>query len=416
MMKIAYLLFAVVATLVVACGAATSTDGGEWTPAELETIRSLSLSSLGPLPADPSNRYADDSAATRLGHRLFFDTRMSSTGTVACATCHLPDRGFQDDAALAKGVGTTNRRTMPIAGTAYSPWLFWDGRKDNLWSQALGPLESAVEHGGTRAQFAHLIAEEYRSEYEEIFGALPDLRRVPRAAGPGGTAEEKERWAALSERERDDVNRVFANIGKAIAAYERRLQFGPSRFDRFVESLDGSGASSATLTAQEQKGLRLFIGRASCVQCHNGPLLTDNSFHNTGVPAVEGLPEDRGRETGATAVLEDEFNCRGRYSDANGDCPELEYMVASGHELTRAYKTPSLRGVADRAPFMHAGQMRTLREVLEHYSSAPKAPAGHSEVRRLGLTDEELDALEAFLRSLDGPLSTPAHLLRAPAM
>ncbi|MBC8145516.1 MAG: hypothetical protein H7X80_08010 [bacterium] len=407
MMKLFYLVIIAAVVLVAACAATTGNEPDGWSAKEIETLKSLSLSSLGPLPGDPSNRYADDTAAASLGRRLFFDTRMSSTGLVSCGSCHLPDRDFQDGVALAKGVGTTNRRTMPIAGTAYSPWLFWDGRKDNLWSQALGPLESAVEHGGTRAQYVHLIAEQYSTEYASIFGALPDLASVPRKAGPMGNATEKNNWLALGETDRDNVNRVFANIGKSIAAFERRIQFGPSRFDRYVDGvISGDATASVRFTTQEQKGLRLFIGRASCLQCHNGPLFTDNSFHNTGVPARADLPVDNGRLDGALAVIADEFNCRGRYSDANGDCAELEFMVAHGEHLTRAYKTPSLRGVADRAPFMHAGQIASLRDVLVHYNNAPAAPAGHSEIKRLNLTNDELASIEAFLKTLNSPVIT----------
>ncbi|HUQ83945.1 MAG TPA: cytochrome-c peroxidase, partial [Gemmatimonadaceae bacterium] len=137
-------------------------SSARWSASERETLRSLSLASLGPLPADPSNRYADDHAAAQLGHRLFFDARLSSNGKVSCASCHLPAQDFQDGKRLATGVGTTSRRTMPVPGTAYSPWQFWDGRADSQWSQALGPLESAVEHGGDRTQYAHLVAADYR--------------------------------------------------------------------------------------------------------------------------------------------------------------------------------------------------------------------------------------------------------------
>ena len=131
----------------------------QWTEAEIAAIRALWLGSLPPLPPDPSNQYADDARAAALGQEFFFDTRFSVNGEVACATCHLPELDFQDGLPLAQGVGTTTRRTMPIAGTAYSPWLFWDGRKDSQWAQALGPLESPVEHGGARTQYAHLIDE-----------------------------------------------------------------------------------------------------------------------------------------------------------------------------------------------------------------------------------------------------------------
>src|SRR6188508_2008332 len=97
----------------------------QWTPKERETLRLLSLASLGPLPADPSNRFADDARAAALGERLFSDTRLSGNGKVSCATCHLPQRDFQDGTPLAHGVGTTARRTMPVAGTAHGAWFFW---------------------------------------------------------------------------------------------------------------------------------------------------------------------------------------------------------------------------------------------------------------------------------------------------
>src|SRR5690606_38791054 len=106
-----------------------------WSEAELVTLRALWIGSLPDLPPDPSNRYADDPQAAAFGQQLFFDTRFSANGQVACATCHLPDRLFQDDLPLAQGIGTTTRRTMTILGIAYSPWLFWDGRKDSLWAQ-----------------------------------------------------------------------------------------------------------------------------------------------------------------------------------------------------------------------------------------------------------------------------------------
>ena len=388
-----------------------------WSDSEVVSLRSLAIASLPALPADPSNRFAEDAQAAAFGQRLFFDPRLSANGQVACASCHLPELQFQDGLPLAQGVGTTTRRTMALAGVAYSPWLFWDGRKDSLWSQALGPLENAVEHGGSRTQYAHLIAEFYRAEYEALFGALPDLSRLPASAGPVDDAEARTAWEAMSEDDRQAVNTVYANIGKAIAAYERKLQPGVSRFDAYVEAVvSGDRAQMETLfTPDEEAGLRLFIGEANCLQCHNGPLFTDNHFHNTGVPAVEGLPEDTGRLLGAQQVLADEFNCLGPYSDAEpDDCSELRYMVAEGDDLVRAYRPPSLRNVAERPPYMHAGQFSTLAEVLRHYNEAPEAPAGHHEIEALNLSDAQLGQLEAFLRTLTGPLDTEARWLEAP--
>jgi cytochrome c peroxidase len=147
--------------------------------------------------------------------------------------------------------------------------------------------------------------------------------------------------------------------------------------------------------------LKIFIGKGSCTNCHNGPLLTDNHFHNTGVPAIPGLPADDGRAVGAVQVKSDPFNCLGPYSDAKpAQCAELKFMTATGPELVRAYKTPSLRDVVNRPPYMHAGQIASLAEVLEHYNEAPAAPAAHSELKPLRLTPSELKALEAFLASL----------------
>ena len=365
--------------LVVTMVVAAAPRGDRWTEGDVAQLSSMSLRALGPVPADRTNRVADDPRAVEFGRKLFFDTRLSANGQVSCATCHIPEREFQDGTPLASGVGVTNRRTMPIAGMAHSPFLFWDGRKDSLWAQALGPLESSVEHGGSREQYAQLIAAHYRPDYEAIFGAMPSLST------------------------RDAATLVFVNIGKAIAAYERTIDYAPSRFDRYVDALrDTRREPDGVLSADEVAGLRLFIGKASCVNCHNGPLLTNNEFHNTGVPARPGLPADKGRLAGADAVLRDEFNCRSRWSDSRSKCAELEFLVAGVDVLERAFKVPSLRNVAERAPYMHAGQFSTLSEVVGHYNRAPKAPSGHSELEPLRLSARERRQIEAFLRSLSG--------------
>jgi cytochrome c peroxidase len=384
-----------------------------WSEDEAATLRSLWLGSLPPLAPDPSNKVGDDPAAAALGEMIFFDTRFSSNGAVACATCHLPHLDFQDGKALSEGVGVTDRRAMPIAGMAYSPWLFWDGRKDSLWAQALGPLENPVEHGGNRTLYAHVIEAYYKAEYEALFGKLPDLAGFPLNAGPVPDAEAQAAWAAMSAVERESITQIYVNVGKAIAAFERRIMPAPARFDAYVEAaINGDEEKmAAILTPDEVAGLRLFIGKAECLQCHNGPLFTDNHFHNTGVPAVPTLPEDRGRAVGAQQVVADEFNCLSVYSDAApDDCSELRFMVAEGHELERQFKAPALRNVAERPPYMHAGQFASLDVVLEHYNRAPAAPAGHSELEPLNLTPKEIDQLIAFLHTLSAPLKVESAL------
>jgi cytochrome c peroxidase len=413
----AALLLALVVVAAAALGRTTTTT---WSASELATIRSLWIGSLEPLPPDRSNRVADDPRAVALGQALFFDTRFSADGTVACATCHVPELAFTDGRPRSRGIGDVPRKSMTVIGTAYSPWLFWDGRKDSLWAQALGPLESPVEHGIDRGRVAHLVHDHYRAPYEALFGPLPELadaRRFPSAAGPVEDAAAAASWEAMAREDRDAVTQVFVNVGKAIAAYERRILPGPSRFDRFAEALlaGDAGRAAALLGEDEIAGLRLFIGGGACVDCHNGPLFTNNAFHNTGVPAPTGLPPDTGRALGARQVVADEFNCLGRWSDAGGEgCAELRFLKVDHHVLERAFKPPTLRNVAEAAPYMHAGQFATLREVLEHYDRAPEAPSGHSELVPLHLTEADLLRLEAFLRSLSGPLATPPELLAPP--
>lgn len=389
-----------------ALAAFASQDRDGWRPAELEILGSLRLGELGPAPADPSNAVEARPGAVRLGKQVFADPRFSGNGAVSCASCHQPDKQFQDGRPLGQGVGTGLRRTMPLAAAGHAPFMFWDGRKDSLWSQALGPLEDPAEHGGTRLAYAHLVRAHYRAEYEALFGPLPDLDRLPLEGGPLGTPEQRAAWAALNEDQRRAVSRVFANIGKAIAAYEKTLRYGESRLDRYIDGvLRDDRVAQELLSAQEKNGLRLFIGKAQCVSCHNGPLFSDQQFHNTGVaPRMPGRP-DLGRGAALAKLLKDEFNCLGPYSDARPEqCGELQFLSADDHALDGAFKVPSLRDVAARSPYMHAGQLASLQEVVEHYNRAPAAAAGHSELKPLRLSAGEVRDLAAFLGALSSPI------------
>ena len=370
-----------------------------WRPAELQTIRSLALDALPPPPDAPGNAVANHPLAQRLGHRLFFDARLSANGLVSCATCHQPARRFTDGLPRAVGGALGSRNSMSLVGAAYSPWQFWDGRRDSLWSQAASPLESPIEHGASRGQLARLVAEDadYRRLHQALFGALPAL--------PQGADE------------------VFINAVKAIAAYERLLLPGETPFDRYADSLKDSGSSASAPAAppaeapfghREVAGLRLFIGKAQCINCHNGPLFTNHEFHNTGVLPAPGALPAKGRAEGVRLVLNDPLNCLGPHSDATRKpCPELRF-VRSGGELVAAHKTPSLRNLAGSEPYMHAGQLGALADVLRHYNRAPNAVIGHNEAKPLNLLPYELKRLEAFLRTLDGPLATAPEWLLPP--
>ena len=383
-----------------------------WTEEERGLLASLRLSQLPPAPADPSNRFENSPAAIALGQRLFSDVRLSRNGAVSCASCHDPARQFQDDRPTSIGVGAGSRRAMPIVGAGHSPWLFWDGRKDSLWAQALGPLEDAAEHGGNRLRYARLLHAHYREPYEALFGPLPSLQGLPEDAGPLGSEAERAAWQALDGPARDAITRAFANLGKALAAYEKSLRLAPSRLDRYLEG-------GAALDEGEIRGLRLFIGKAQCISCHNGPLFTDQHFHNTGIPPRDAVAE-RGRAGALAAVRQDEFNCLGPYSDAGpGQCQELRFLVKQEATLEGAFKTPGLRGVAERPPYMHAGQIATLEAVVQHYVSAPHAAVGRSELnhrhsgqgpqadarRPIELSPAEQQDLVAFLRTLSAASS-----------
>lgn len=392
-----------------------------WAENELRLITSLSLSTLPPLPLDPSNRASADPVAQELGHALFFDARLSANGQVSCASCHQPELRFTDGSDKAKAIGQSRRNTPSIVGLAYSPWLYWDGRRDSLWSQALSPLEDPQEQASNRMHIAQLVTQDpqYRVMYQSIFGDLPDFSdrsRFPEHAGPGLKTAWYEAWEMMSKEDQQLVNTTFANVGKAIAAYERLLVPAPARFDDYADALlDDKRAPGDIFSSDEIKGLRLFIGEARCMECHNGPLFTNFEFHNTGIISYPGDLPDRGRVDGLREVRNNPFNCQSEYSDREPEqCLELIH-AREGIVLIGALKTPSLRNLSGTAPYMHKGQINTLEETLEHYNDAPFAMIGHNETEEpLGLLSFELRQLEAFLKTLQAPLEIEQRWLQAP--
>lgn len=411
-------------------GPETTGDAAFFTAAERSTI----LTWLGPLPdappPDPTNRYAEDPDAAKLGQKLFFDARYSGDGSVSCATCHAPETGFDDARAnTSLGLAFTSRSAMPIPNGAFGAaaeanapiWQFWDGRCDSQWSQALQPPESPVEMGSSRATVALHLYDHYRAEYEAVFGAMPRLRDdddealIPEWAMPG-TSE----WEDLPEDTQSDINRIFANFGKAIAAYERRLVSRNSRFDAFWHELNAGAADSDQLTPLEKEGLRTFISNGRCLGCHGGPNFTDGQFHNIAVPQQGDNVDasDEGRRAGLKRLLDDIFNCVGPYSDHPDKSQCAANKVDPDFGELGAFKTPTLRGVTATAPYMHTGAFATLDDVVHHYDIGG-APTGTFDglrdelMRPLGLTGHERQALVAFLQTLDGEPMDPS-LMMAP--
>ncbi len=420
------LLFSVVIGIANIAHASDEDQISEWTPPQLAMLKSLWIGS-NMAEKDLTNKVVDNPVAISMGHKIFFDKRFSTNGKIACSSCHQPQRFFSDGLDTGKGLKKLSRNTPTIVGASHNTWFFHDGRNDSLWSQAMGPLENENEHGGNRNQYAHIVYSDskLRESYKLLFGSIPDisdLKRFPKHAGPVADKNAAKAWKTMNTKDQKTITDIFVNIGKVIAAYETKLQPAPSRFDNYVKALIENNTSDMDkkLSTKEVKGLQLFLGKGNCTMCHSGSMFTDKGFHNISVqPRIPGK-FDWGRYTGAKQVVKSPFNCRSEYNDAPSEkgvkqCDELEYIVMDRHETFGAMKTPSLRNVSKTAPYMHAGQYKTLREVLKHYNDPPPLTNRQSALfLDIELNEDELDQLEEFLHSLDSPIATNENLLKKP--
>jgi cytochrome c peroxidase len=387
-------------------------------------------------PVDASNRYAGDPLAAQLGQKFFFEARYSQNGRVSCATCHNPQTGFADQRGnTSLGITFTDRRTQPLLNVGYgsgksgsTTWLFWDGRKDSLWSQALSPPESSSEMGGTRTKVALLIFDRYQDDYVKVFTRIPALRDAngvavaPESAMPSASdSNANAQWQALSDATRQDITSVYVNFGKAMAAYEQRLVSRSSRFDQFYDDIIGGADDSDGLTPGEKAGLRVFVGRGGCASCHFGPNLTDEKFHNLGVPQLGAhIPAaDPGRQAAVSLAQADPFSCAGAWSDRpdKASC-EAASLRAKASDLG-AFKTPSLRGVTAGGPYFHTGFAQTVANVIDFYDmgggSQSVAGAKDANIVPLGLTSDEKARLVDFLAALRG-IPLPSELTTPPVL
>jgi cytochrome c peroxidase len=349
-------------------------------PAELAVAASLALPD--PLPTAPSrgNLLADDPRAAELGRLLFFDTRLSSDGAISCASCHLPEKRFSGTRPTTRIGGPEPRDVPTLVGAGWLPFLYWDGRKDSLWSQALEPLESPHEHALDRQAVVQLV----REHHGPAFAAL---------GGAGGSVDE-----------------AFALIGRTIGAFVRTLAPEPAPFDRWIAAQRrGDETGGGELSLEAVRGLRAFIGPANCISCHNGFMLTDRQFHNLGLPQALGRPaSDRGRAAGIERLVSDPFRCR---PSADDSCDELRFLARDLPDWEGAFKTPTLRNVAETAPYMHDGRFASLEEVVDFYRALP----GEAQLGRRDATLRPLARgvrtgdLVAFLRSLSSGPKEPGR-------
>jgi cytochrome c peroxidase len=428
-----------------AAGQAATSDDPE--PQLTETVRAA-LAELAPAalpapPADASNAWADDPAAAALGQVLFFDPGFAGalldgdndgspqalglkgdTGKVACAGCHQPAAGFSDARTIRRqislGSGWGLRKAPSLLDVGQSTLLMWDGRRDSLFGQAFGPLESPVEMNSSRLYAALQIFAHHRTAYEAIFGALPPLddgERFPALSAtqtgcsqldqdskcigvsrgaPGDAAE----YDALAPADQAAVTRVWVNVGKALGAYERLLDCGTGAFDAFMHG------DEQALSRAEQRGAALFVGKAQCSGCHSGPYLSDEKFHNVGLqPQVVATvfldANDPGASQGLASAQADPLNVAGPFSD--GDDGRLPKNIPKTY--VGAFRTPRLRCVEGRPSFMHTGQLLTLAEVVDFFDRGGDhfGFPGQSELLPLELKPRERADLVAFLAALTGP-------------
>jgi cytochrome c peroxidase len=347
----------------------------------------------GPWPVttapDPSNAVSGHPAAIALGHRLFFDPRLSSSGAISCATCHVPARGWTDGRARAAGLADVDRNTPTVLDVALHRWFSWDGGADSLWSQSFRPIVDAREMGASGAHVAKLVRDD---------AALACLHAASFGARPG-----------------TDADRALVQAGKALAAFIETVRSGRTPFDDFRDALAGGDVEAAArYPAAAQRGARLFV-KSQCNVCHVGPAFTNGEFHDVGVPfALGGGRVDAGRFEGVKRVRADRFNLLSAWNDDRGHTAAVKTRhVETTHASFGQFKTPSLRNLRHTAPYMHDGRYATLREAVRHYSELDMERIhthGEQLLRPLKLSASETDDLVAFLESLTDPFAT-----RAPA-
>jgi cytochrome c peroxidase len=321
------------------------------------------------VPAD--NEMTPDRVA--LGRKLYFDTRLSKDGTVACATCHDVSRGFTDQRNVSEGIGDQlgHRNAPTTLNALFFETFFLDGRAPSLEEQAKLPILNPIEMGqpSPDAAMQGITGDaEYQQLFEKAYGRKPN----------------------------------YDDLGRSIAAFERTLVFLNSPFDRFL------AGDTEAISEQARQGWVLYNGKARCVSCHminpSNPIGTDNRFHNVGVSArhqdfeglaTRALKELQGKQGKAGTEAIDRLALQTDLSELG------RFMVTKDRADVGAFKTLQVRNSGVTPPYMHDGSMQTLWDVMDHYNKGGEAnPFLDGGIEPLALTEEEIDAVVALMFSM----------------
>lgn len=380
---------------------------------ERAALSTMVLDDRTPIPPSPTNKFADDPNAAALGHAVFFDKRfLAVAGTNNCRGCHDLTAGGADTKSRApttiNGTVALSRNTPTVFNTAFIPNInHWSGNFTAIWS-----VPSDV--GSSTLKMAHFMYSDpyYRSAYESVFGPMPDLSDTTRFPAAGNWRSPE--WKMMAPEDQKSMHRFATNIGKALEAYQRKLVDGNSPFDRYMNG-DETALSSAAI-----RGAKLFVGRAACNECHNGPTFSDFNFHNIGVPQTAATPKRDYGFVGASSFQSTyPYNADSEFSDDPEYGRQLlaDIVKVTAEELPTlcdtnplpgcgSFKTARLRSVALTAPYMHTGGFESLWDVVEFYNEAAGSDGyvgtRSAAIAPLFLSDDEISDLVEFLTSLTG--------------
>jgi cytochrome c peroxidase len=307
-----------------------------------------------------------------LGKKLFFDSRLSGDGSSPCSACHLPEQGWGDGGEISRGYPGTQhwRNSQTVYNAAFYNKLFWEGNVTSLEAQAPAAAEGNVAGNGDTSMMEMRLRfiPEYVADFKKVFGT--DWPRMTHAY-------------------------------QAISAFERTIVSDPAKvpFDRYLKG------DKTALSDTAVRGMALFNGKAGCIQCHNGPLASDQRFHSLGVPENEVFKTDPLYQITHRWEHYQKGITEAGYRDADIDMG-LYYQTKNPKDIGK-FRTPSLREVKYTAPYMHNGILYTLEDVVDFYDAGGgPGPNKSPLIKPLRLTDQEKKNLVAFLNalSMDEPL------------